>query len=102
RRHTRSKRDWSSDVCSSDLALNIQPVKSELFGFQRGINKGLTLKVDYSSNEDLTKKTALGKIAAAVNGKIDRLSAVEVGYSVDKIGRASCRERGRGWARGGE
>src|SRR5699024_11882825 len=25
RRHTRSKRDWSSDVCSSDLALMLQP-----------------------------------------------------------------------------
>src|SRR5699024_11522310 len=24
RRHTRSKRDWSSDVCSSDLNMNIQ------------------------------------------------------------------------------
>src|SRR5207249_9759438 len=24
RRHTRSKRDWSSDVCSSDLALYLQ------------------------------------------------------------------------------
>src|SRR5699024_12128652 len=26
RRHTRSKRDWSSDVCSSDLHYFIQPV----------------------------------------------------------------------------
>src|SRR5699024_11315131 len=26
RRHTRSKRDWSSDVCSSDLYKNIGPV----------------------------------------------------------------------------
>src|SRR5207249_6418834 len=26
RRHTRSKRDWSSDVCSSDLALAAVPV----------------------------------------------------------------------------
>src|SRR5699024_12014425 len=26
RRHTRSKRDWSSDVCSSDLVLQIGPV----------------------------------------------------------------------------
>src|SRR5699024_11727949 len=25
RRHTRSKRDWSSDVCSSDLAGDYQP-----------------------------------------------------------------------------
>src|SRR5699024_12099589 len=30
RRHTRSKRDWSSDVCSSDLgqALTVEPRKS--------------------------------------------------------------------------
>src|SRR5699024_11392748 len=27
RRHTRSKRDWSSDVCSSDLYRNLQPVR---------------------------------------------------------------------------
>src|SRR5207249_6304269 len=26
RRHTRSKRDWSSDVCSSDLAIELQHV----------------------------------------------------------------------------
>src|SRR5699024_3723823 len=28
RRHTRSKRDWSSDVCSSDLLLPIHPARS--------------------------------------------------------------------------
>src|SRR5699024_11743759 len=32
RRHTRSKRDWSSDVCSSDL----QPGKGGLRHFQDG------------------------------------------------------------------
>src|SRR5699024_6332173 len=26
RRHTRSKRDWSSDVCSSDLIIDVAPV----------------------------------------------------------------------------
>src|SRR5699024_11340823 len=26
RRHTRSKRDWSSDVCSSDLTTNLAPI----------------------------------------------------------------------------
>src|SRR5699024_12131109 len=34
RRHTRSKRDWSSDVCSSDLppfSLHLQVMKSILF-----------------------------------------------------------------------
>src|SRR5699024_12189219 len=34
RRHTRSKRDWSSDVCSSDLAYIVghQPTVSEVIG----------------------------------------------------------------------
>src|SRR6266699_6689235 len=36
RRHTRCGRDWSSDVCSSDLHL----VESELFGHERGAFTG--------------------------------------------------------------
>src|SRR5699024_11624535 len=30
RRHTRSKRDWSSDVCSSDLGSVSQPILTEI------------------------------------------------------------------------
>src|SRR5207247_4174411 len=30
RRHTRSTRDWSSDVCSSDLSLNTASVRTAL------------------------------------------------------------------------
>src|SRR5437868_14030287 len=33
RRHTRSKRDWSSDVCSSDLPLQTLPVRGAPEGF---------------------------------------------------------------------
>src|SRR5438067_11154989 len=29
RRHTRSKRDWSSDVCSSDLAASAAPAEGQ-------------------------------------------------------------------------
>src|SRR5699024_12690177 len=29
RRHTRSKRDWSSDVCSSDLTMNVFAIRTE-------------------------------------------------------------------------
>src|SRR5699024_11940803 len=37
RRHTRSKRDWSSDVCSSDLeALNVR-INMALYIFKRTV-----------------------------------------------------------------
>src|SRR5690606_40358856 len=32
RRHTRFSRDWSSDVCSSDLGKEGQPLASAIFG----------------------------------------------------------------------
>src|SRR5699024_9260361 len=35
RRHTRSKRDWSSDVCSSDLRLEIQREKIKWCGVRK-------------------------------------------------------------------
>src|SRR5437868_11193406 len=35
RRHTRSKRDWSSDVCSSDLLGRFLPGRSGIFHFER-------------------------------------------------------------------
>src|SRR5438067_5178300 len=48
RRHTSSKRDWSSDVCSSDLFFdtalsrqNAKPVIAELLGTQRRVEEGL-------------------------------------------------------------
>src|SRR5699024_689083 len=56
RRHTRSKRDWSSDVCSSDLIINISSVaafipqpkfatyaasKSYVLSFSRALNREL-------------------------------------------------------------
>src|SRR5699024_12010018 len=45
RRHTRSKRDWSSDVCSSDLAGTIQ-----------------TLVGDWDLGEQFTSDTTLSEV----------------------------------------
>src|SRR5699024_11761674 len=45
RRHTRSKRDWSSDVCSSDLISDItRPVKKNLSEY-RVIEKNIQDKI---------------------------------------------------------
>src|SRR5438445_2505899 len=37
RRHTRYWRDWSSDVCSSDLATTVQTRASDAFALKRGV-----------------------------------------------------------------
>src|SRR5690606_39874213 len=89
RRHTRFSRDWSSDVCSSDLD-------------ETGQRPAVALcDVTQQAQVDALVATALAEL-----GAIDVLvnNAGLGGYAklVDKIGRASCRERGGNWLRGGE
>src|SRR5207253_6918359 len=83
RRHTRWPRDWSSDVCSSDLAHLEKPVTKEALdeafakirGFVERRNKSLLVIED---------------------DEVQRNAIVEL-----KIGRASCRERVERWVVGG-
>src|SRR5699024_11464736 len=70
RRHTRSKRDWSSDVCSSDL-----PLYSTIMATVCGI----------------IRMVLMGIPPLALTGAV--FGALLAG----EIGRASCRERGKWW-----
>src|SRR5438105_4084580 len=72
RRHTSSTRDWSSDVCSSDL-LTITPANDA--NFTLGIAA--------------TAKDAEGNLSTTTSGT----ELVTVNSTAPKIGRASCRER---------
>src|SRR5947199_7501776 len=81
RRHTRCLSDWSSDVCSSDLALAVK----------------LTMHVDRARS-----LAAAGGDASEIeyhNGQVDLLVPLIKAYGSDQsfqvceIGRASCRER---------
>src|SRR5204862_5299200 len=81
RRHTRSLRDWSSDVCSSDLGKLTDEEWAQIMehpttGFrelsERGDLSWAQLMVVYQHHERL-----------------------------DEIGRASCRKRAQTWAMGG-
>src|SRR5699024_11921874 len=92
RRHTRSKRDWSSDVCSSDLFFDIPfiwPVDPREGTVQAG---GGTLNLRSRPER-----------SAAVIAHIPHGAAVTVyGQYGDwyEIGRASCRERVWRWVVG--
>src|SRR5688500_20092072 len=69
RRHTRLQGDWSSDVCSSDLVVTIE-----------------------RTGETGPERAKHGLLRALVANAVQGVSA---GFTkqLDKIGRASCRER---------
>src|SRR5699024_11576463 len=91
RRHTRSKRDWSSDVCSSDLI-----VKEEADSInEKLVQNSEPNKFGYSVEE----KTGSGARNIVFGGrKMD--TGILVSGRNRQIGRASCRERVE--IRGGE
>src|SRR5688572_33167016 len=78
RRHTRFDCDWSSDVCSSDLALRGDPAANEILGrWEKRL-------AEYP--------TKLKEHAAAV-AKWEAEQGTGTHGKKAKIGRASCRER---------
>src|SRR3989442_11912430 len=80
RRHTRCGRDWSSDVCSSDLYGNGNVLLQGAGGFD-----GLTVQSSGNTIRGL-------RLRGFANGIV--VSAGSSNTIGGKIGRASCRERG--------
>src|SRR5206468_6304792 len=94
RRHTRSDRDWSSDVCSSDLCLH------EWLSAGVGEEGAPQLKVRLVVVVYPACPTRRSELAYLLNLRHqygDRFDAhILVEDSPDgQIGRASCRERGK-------
>src|SRR5206468_8431516 len=83
RRHTRSDRDWSSDVCSSDLS-DDAPGPPVAFDGDRG-----TWGIVRAQTYQLRGNQALTRVYA----DSARL-AFDEQLRATQIGRASCRERG--------
>src|SRR5690606_40987816 len=91
RRHTRFSRDWSSDVCSSDLAIILYLAFYQYKGIIR-------LKWYYSTAWFVFFIACIGAFPllsqlAAQAMDTDVVQSRDV-VSRAKIGRASCRERG--------
>src|SRR5206468_9756793 len=92
RRHTRSDRDWSSDVCSSDLGYSKLLAPYAIPPANAGVD---TDDDDPSSGDPWSVR--VGRICdAALHDFIDIMVFLILGAvlaSGVQIGRASCRER---------
>src|SRR5690606_41002374 len=94
RRHTRFSRDWSSDVCSSDLGSGDYIITARYYRNGTVIySKQATLKIEDEGNyvfDLLLYPVSENPVTGTVEDKS--------GYDNDvKIGRASCRERVYSW-----
>src|SRR5699024_11389546 len=93
RRHTRSKRDWSSDVCSSDLLSRSGDMLTSSLQVRRDYVH-LIMSASWTGNDQVTWRGGDQRQRAP-------LAPDQCGAGTDqrpKIGRASCRERGEGRA----
>src|SRR5207247_8179225 len=93
RRHTRSTRDWSSDVCSSDL----------LFAIGHKVHMGTRHEIRATSarvnvDDDVGQREQHRRYEMSQHlrrraQRVSRKTAIEI--LAVKIGRASCRERAK-------
>src|SRR5690606_40873419 len=92
RRHTRFSRDWSSDVCSSDLADFLMQFSGNAYNGEKQVREALEGKRKFVT--DVEGETFRKMLE-------DRLfTQREMKWAEVKkreIGRASCRERGQNW-----
>src|SRR5690554_7263238 len=101
RRHTRCARDWSSDVCSSDLVTEA----GELWEISKldVVEIPTNRPIARHDREDKIYKTKREKYNAVIEEVVALSNAgrpvligttsVEISELLSKIGRASCRER---------
>src|SRR2546422_1702122 len=89
RRHTRCSRDWSSDVCSSDLGYVSKAVVAGLL--ERGV-RGKSKSRVHALVVPTTRAEHLAPHVTA-NVKPGSEMITDMNRSYWEIGRASCRER---------
>src|SRR5206468_9279803 len=89
RRHTISDRDWSSDVCSSDLVLEVQALQPARVGEQ--VRQDGLPPLRGIGEPGGRRQSQLAYVCAAGQGS--QHVAVAEKQRIEQIGRASCRER---------
>src|SRR5690606_39423256 len=95
---TRFSRDWSSDVCSSDLGQGISSLNyGEIWHFfEQQLGYPVTsIGTDYFDQVNLEKLDVLILPSGSYSRILDEAGLKKLTSWVREIGRASCRERGR-------
>src|SRR5690606_40079198 len=91
-RHTRFSRDWSSDVCSSDLT-------AEELASDALLDLAASLAAHDAQSRPVALRALRQRLATDTNRALLRTFAARAVEQADwgalKIGRASCRERGQ-------
>src|SRR5204862_6031103 len=91
RRHTRSLRDWSSDVCSSDLNQFYLIAKSAGLDYRRVLD---AMKRNYPRARSIpTPGLAAGPCLFKDTMQLAAFAQNQFSLGNAEIGRASCRER---------
>src|SRR5699024_11861915 len=91
RRHTRSKRDWSSDVCSSDLADIALIIPESLDHADEREQHDSLLVVQIQLFQSLIVEVNIDDIVQC--GRFNVAMQLGSKRMAKEIGRASCRER---------
>src|SRR5699024_11981857 len=79
RRHTRSKRDWSSDVCSSDLNYGWSYGSDDVLVTHLGENS-YNWQIDFYDNTGDYMATAVGRYYA-INEDVSQLDILNIVYT---------------------
>src|SRR5690606_39528462 len=98
RRHTRFSRDWSSDVCSSDLSLQTPDVSEALLErIQLGLLQEKQLRCRYyAAHQDKERELVLNPLALVQRGSITYLIATAVPHARSEERRVGKEWRSRG------
>src|SRR5699024_11354320 len=96
RRQTRSKRDWSSDVCSSDLERDEENRAPTANDDSFGVRPGKSVVLPVTRNDTDPDGDIL---TVSVEGEQPGIGVVT---PIREIGRVSCRERADVWSGVGE